>query len=770
MAFHPFHIVRKHQKLLLALATIFCMVVFILQFGSGDVFSRFGIGRGNQAKGEPVVKLYGKDLSQSDINQILQSRRLANQLITSALEAAEPEALKEVVYFQADDNNPADLEIGALSKSCIQRESELDNAVKMLDSKDPQERQRAMQTVQYFGLFNLPGIQKDYAELLMAQRLLAAQKPDAAKAKEQDRVLLNLRFLLRYQYLQAQALHSSFYFGGGVKDSDLLDFEIWKHQAEKLGVVLNKADARRALAYEAGGHGLPADPGGSWKDEKTFEGVFKTNPQATEDQAAAALADEFRVQIAQNLLGGPASGVAALDADSRVIPKPIAPYDFWEFYRDNRTTLKTAFLALPVRSFESDVTEAPDPNDLRGLYDQFSGQVPDPSSPNPGFRKPHRVRIQYLTAWTDPRQFIPQQLYISAALPGNTAAAGPAPVALALGAGLGADPMRAEYNRILDFTTDAHATNAVLAGDFVGLGLLGPAAFPATAGLLQGAIDENNRQTSRQAADALTIAASASFPGAALESLASALAPPTGMEKEAFPHIVQPNLSDFPKAVMDEMKRAREEADKKNAASKTAADRVAPDQYARQKAAEFIEQQAKKNGWELTTGALDDRFEMKKDEALKTFRDVLVPRYTADLAREVFDGNSELYSLTRPLDDAKEPRFVIFWLTEDEPERPVSYGEALPAVLEAWKLEQARKRAFAKAEEISAKAQEEWAKFATGGGQQENLEKFFREQPIGKAILPPTPGTQGIARLVPALTPNFSEGLFSPFSFPPDLF
>ena len=367
-------------------------------------------------------------------------------------------------------------------------------------------------------------------------------------------MLLNLRFLLRYQYLHAQRSGSRFYFGGGVTDADLLDFEIWKHQAEKLGVVLTKKDARLAVVYEAGGQGLPPDPGGSWKDDPAFKDAFARHPQATEEQAATALEDEFRVRIAQGLLGGPASGVAALDADERASPNAIAPYDFWTYFRDNRTTLKVAFLALPVQAFKASVTTTPTPDELKAIFKKGEALVPDPTSPTPGFRQPHRIRTAVLTAWTDPRQFAPEQLYFSAGLPGNVASAGVAPLAL-VGTALAVDPVRAEYNHVLDHLTAAHSAQVSLAGDVVGLGTLGPAMFPALAGVLQASTDEKNRETGREAASALAIALNSSTPGAPFAGLIGALAPPSAWTQQAFPRIVQPDLSEFPKAVVDEMKR-----------------------------------------------------------------------------------------------------------------------------------------------------------------------------------------------------------------------
>ena len=93
-------------------------------------------------------------------------------------------------------------------------------------------------------------------------------------------------------------------------------------------------------------------------------------------------------------------------------------------------------------------------------------------------------------------------------------------------------------------------------------------------------------------------------------------------------------------------------------------------------------------------------------------------------------------------------------------------------VKDAWRLQQARIQALQKAAEISNDAQTEWKKFQPGSGQQENLEKFLKGQSIGKAILPPTPGAQDVARLIPKLNPNPGprDENYVPFAFPADQF
>ncbi len=435
MAFHPFHIVRKHQKVLLAIATIFCMFVFILQFGSGDIMSRFGFGRG-ASKGDKIITLYGKDLSQTDVNQIGAARRLANELVLQAMRAASDDASKAV-----KDYNP-------------EKPDAVDRQLQGIRDLTSLENQSSFQLVPSFPTYigELDKILSDLA---------GHDQPDKAKAAEQARVAKNMRMLLKYQYFEISRLTGRgepFYFGGGnLTSDDLLDFEIWKHEADKLGVVLTKADARRAIAYEAADHNLPADPGASWAADPVLADAvkeyLKQSPGMTEDQLATAVADEFRVETAKTLLTGRGSGVPALGAAGPAPdPDPVTPYDFWTYYRDNRTALKVAFLPLPVDSFLSQVTAAPDPAALDDFFKLYRSQVPDPNSPTPGFKEPHKIALGYLAASADSpyyKALFDQVRYDRirncVAAPTTATVGGFALAAVMAGDALGADPSAAAF-------------------------------------------------------------------------------------------------------------------------------------------------------------------------------------------------------------------------------------------------------------------------------------------------------------------------------------
>src|SRR5262249_28065271 len=131
------------------------------------------------------------------------------------------------------------------------------------------------------------------------------------------------------------------FFGSGRYDpmsaEGLLDFEIWKHQADKLGITLTKDDVRKIVQFDAAGQDrLPKGP---WKNDKDLAVVFAKEGTAsfTEDELITAIADEYRVVLAQEALFGRAGGVRGVSPAPSAGADPATPYDFWQYFKAHRT-------------------------------------------------------------------------------------------------------------------------------------------------------------------------------------------------------------------------------------------------------------------------------------------------------------------------------------------------------------------------------------------------------------------------------------------------
>src|SRR5262249_19768875 len=196
----------------------------------------------------------------------------------------------------------------------------------------------------------------------------------------------------------------SLYFGGTVKTESLLDFEIWLHQADQLGITLSRDDVKKLVAAQA------ADrfqwPTGPLRDDPNMSRVFRRTElgDVTEDALFEALTKEFRVLIAQSMLLGhndlaPSPSVAV----NGVLQPPAAvtPIEFLQYYRDQRTQLSVVSMPLKVEDFRPEVREQPRPEDLRALFEAYKSVEPTPERDRPGFKMPRRVRVQVLTLKAD---------------------------------------------------------------------------------------------------------------------------------------------------------------------------------------------------------------------------------------------------------------------------------------------------------------------------------------------------------------------------------
>src|SRR5262249_31916800 len=127
------------------------------------------------------------------------------------------------------------------------------------------------------------------------------------------------------------------------------------------------------------------------------------------------------------------------------------PEEFFNYFREQRTALRAALLTVPVSRFLPLVKDKPPESELRTRYEKYKDQEPSPTSREPGFNEPRRIRVEHLYASPeDPysRELTKQRL---AAWAAASALAG-SPLRTLVN--LAADPLRQEYEnelRLNDF-------------------------------------------------------------------------------------------------------------------------------------------------------------------------------------------------------------------------------------------------------------------------------------------------------------------------------
>src|SRR5688572_7025886 len=88
MAFNPFNVFRRNQKVLFALLTVVVMFMFVLSSGLGggaDFFDWLPRVIGSRARsGDVLATIDGSKVYESDLQRIQTKRTLANQYMSAA--------------------------------------------------------------------------------------------------------------------------------------------------------------------------------------------------------------------------------------------------------------------------------------------------------------------------------------------------------------------------------------------------------------------------------------------------------------------------------------------------------------------------------------------------------------------------------------------------------------------------------------------------------------------------------------------------------------
>ncbi len=338
MAFRWF---RKHQKVIWAGIVIISMITFVLlPSGAGQsIFDRLANSfRHGRSETVTTLKGYGQTVTTNDLAQLRQQRNIAKQAFDVAIGTAFQQANAEAQRLQQD-----------LQKRL---------------AGDPK------------AIGNL-----DTSQMRTAQEQVAK---------------------LRQEAIQLEAHFEGLRAKGQTEAESLLDFIIWRHQADRLGVQLTR-DAIDGQIRDMTGQRV------GFEEVRTQLAAVLQNFPA--ELLERSLADEFRVMIAQRALLSYDPTFYAQDPMLRMmvsmqgaqpspvmgVPAPVTPYQFWQYYQDQRTSLDVAVLPVAVHPGDEKPAEQ-DQKLLRAMYDRYKNIEPRPDSPMPGFKEPRRIKVEWASA------------------------------------------------------------------------------------------------------------------------------------------------------------------------------------------------------------------------------------------------------------------------------------------------------------------------------------------------------------------------------------
>jgi hypothetical protein len=348
------------------------MVTFVMcgSMGQGDFFDTIVRMFGGRRKAEVVATLYGKDVTFKEINELRIQRRLANQ------------------YMDAMS--------GTAGLRAIQAALQASNTWQERQRQTVEDSLRTVQGVDV-RLFQIPQFREFYMDRVkMAFNALERLRAEFRQAKKDDdaKLIDGLSTALGHEIGRMRRERSQLYFGGTISLDDILDFMIWRHEADRRGIQITRQDMTDLVFEETGQLGVTR------ADQKNIEEDLRRSHQFTPESLRTALADEFRVRIAKTAL---------LGNDQRFSGYPTTwatPYEFWQFYKENRTESTLAVLPIPVRNkdFLAQVGQ-PSEKDLKELFEKYKDQEYHAGSPEPGFKIPPRIEVEWISARADSEHY-----------------------------------------------------------------------------------------------------------------------------------------------------------------------------------------------------------------------------------------------------------------------------------------------------------------------------------------------------------------------------
>jgi hypothetical protein len=384
MSLNPFHGFRKHQKTLLAVLTIFTMIIFIFSFGPGDIFSGGGRGRAGQEI-KPVATLFGQSIYPNDIQLLQQQREQASLFMLELVNRGQAAVIDRIKLSLLPSMKE---EKDQRAKAVIEQFVRAWEEVYRPDPKRPQ-NQFAM--FAYFQLLNPR--EQFFSPVLTLRRFEAQLGKDQADKKEDINLLIAvIEQEKRLMPLRMGGGEASF-FGGGSMTSvrDLLDFKMWLHEADRLGINISDEALMKMARQDA----LNQVPKGNDVFRQVYTLLAKRYRGLSEDELNAAIRNEYRARLAR-------VAVLGFEAAGANVPPAVTPYDIYQFYKENRTENSIALLPVTAdrKEFLSSIAE-PKEEELRAFYNKYKKREDDPGASEPGFKAPPKRTIEWVRAQAD---------------------------------------------------------------------------------------------------------------------------------------------------------------------------------------------------------------------------------------------------------------------------------------------------------------------------------------------------------------------------------
>ncbi len=378
MAYNPFNIFRRNQKALFAVLTVFVMVVFTLSSGvaGGDFFETFTRWLGaNKGSKEEVCKIDGHRVTAGELEggprSVQFKRVMANRFMYYAARQTAI-ALSEYATQQRERLSPMGKDMADAAQGALGAMAQLN---------DPQ----FQRFVQNFPQGN-DLVRRHVQQISMAEQAVdATLESSAAKSEDKDVARAYRTVFVLSKYLQEGGGEHYFINAPNKARRDLVEFMLWEKKADQLGIRFGKEDAKKLIQNEFYNF---------FKSDVEVRKILQQTQGFTMDACLLALASEFKVRAAQ-------TAVLGHDARYHRGPALAAPYEMFEFYREQTSPATYDVLAVPAAAFVDKVTGEPTEAEVNELFKKYADAEPNPKSETPGIKEPRKLAVGWLAITGD---------------------------------------------------------------------------------------------------------------------------------------------------------------------------------------------------------------------------------------------------------------------------------------------------------------------------------------------------------------------------------
>jgi hypothetical protein len=361
MAYNPFNIFRRNQKVLFAVLTVFIMIMFTLSSGvaGGDFFETFSRWLGaKSARGEVVCKIDGSKVTAGELDGGPRSLRGQRLMANKFMSEAANETSRALASYLTD----------ARPRLSKEGQDTVDEALGTF--------QTWQMIVQQF-----PQAAQGFVSRLPAQAKALTERVDSPNARGEDKDAARAAQVLILLFHRELTTGGKHYFlnAPNRNQEDLIEFLLWQKKADQMGIKFSRDDVKRLIQSEFAG---------MFKSDVNVRNALKNMQGFSLDSCYAAIGEEFRVRAAQT---------AVLGYVGRLGSAPVyaTPYEAYEYYRDQCSPSTYELLAVPVAAFVGKVPGEPTDAEITEMFKKGENQEPNPRSESPGFKSPRKIALAF---------------------------------------------------------------------------------------------------------------------------------------------------------------------------------------------------------------------------------------------------------------------------------------------------------------------------------------------------------------------------------------